>query len=88
MHETTDRIPIGHMVKQSDIMYPKLSITVLESAFKQLNGDKKRINIGEQYLNNLRFASNSFGEIKVILKTYKRCVVDSYVYMEAIKFAT
>ncbi|GJQ79106.1 hypothetical protein Trydic_g5361 [Trypoxylus dichotomus] len=73
LHENTDRIPIGCEAKQDDTMSPKLVISVLESAFKQLNWDQKSVNIDDKYLNNLRFAddvvlvSDGFREMEMTL---------------------
>lgn len=58
LHENTSAIPIGRGVRQGDTMSPKLFITVLEYAFKELNWEEKGINIDGQHLTNLRFADD------------------------------
>lgn len=55
LHESTNKY---RRIKQGDTFSPKMFTMVLEYAFKNINCDKKGINVDGEYLNHLRFADN------------------------------
>ena len=58
LHTETDKIPIKKGVRQGDTISPKLFTACLEEIFRKLEWEGKGIKIGDEHLNNLRFADD------------------------------
>ena len=58
VHAETSKIPIKKGVRQGDTISPKLFTACLEEIFRKLEWRDKGIKIGDEYLNNLRFADD------------------------------
>lgn len=77
LHESTNKYRIERGIRQGDTISPKLFTTVLEYAFKEINWDRKGINIDGEYLSHLRFAddivitTDSFSEAQQMLTEIK-----------------
>ena len=78
LHKDTGKVPIKKGVRQGDTISPKLFTACLQEIFKKLNWTNKGIKVGDEYLNNLRFAddiilfSETSGDLKTMVEELNR----------------
>ena len=58
LHKDRERIRIDKGVRQGDTISPKLFTSCLEGIFRELDWERKGLNINGEYLNHLRFAND------------------------------